>query len=317
MMAQAADSWAGVEPLVWMDLELNGLREAIALPTARLITKADQPTPDQRARVRVMVTGGMAPVAPTLLDSLPNLELIVAIGAGHNGIDLADCRARGIRVTSSIGVNARDVADVAVGSLIALVRDIVVGDRLVRSGGWQPRRLVQTRAMSALRVGVFGLGSIGRAVASRLEAFGCAIAWCGPNPKDVPWQRFDSLLELADRSDVLVVTAPLSPQTQGAVSRAILEALGPGGYLVNVGRGDIVDEDVLIEMLRSGQLAGAALDVFAEEPTPPERWRDIPNTVLTPHLGGVTFEAVSGVLTRAGESTRRGLAGGEPEVLVA
>lgn len=311
------DRWHGQQPLVWMDIELDGLREAMGLPDSLLVSDADQPSAEIRGRVRVMVTGGMAPVPPALLDRLPALELIVAIGAGHNGIDLAECRKRGIRVTSSIGVNAPDVADVAVGSLIALVRDIVVGDRLVRNGGWEVRRVVPTRSLSSLRVGIFGLGSIGREVALRLAAFGCDLAWYGPNPKDVPWPRAGSLLELARDCDALVVAAPLGPQTEGAVSREVLEALGPSGYLVNVGRGGLVDEDALIAMLRDGGLAGAALDVFVDEPTPPERWRDIPNTVLTPHLGGVTHSALRGVLVRAGENAKRGLAGQAPEVLVA
>ena len=306
-----------LDSLVWLDIELRGLREVLDLPDGQIVTAADEPDEEKRARVRVFVTGGPIPVANALLDSLPGLKLVVSIAAGHDGIDLAHCRKRGIRVTSSIGVNAPDVADVAVGSLIALVRQIVAGDRLVRDGGWYPRRVAPTRSIGALKVGVFGLGSIGLQIARRIEAFGCAVAWHGPRPKDVTWPRLPSLLALAVTSDVLFVAAPLSDETRRSVNREVIDALGPEGYLVNVGRGAMIDEDALIAALREGRLGGAALDVFDEEPTPPARWADVPNTVLTPHLGGVTHESLRGILTRTAQSVRRGLSGELPEVLVA
>lgn len=304
-------------PLVYLDLELSGLREALALPEGQCITAADRPTPEQRGQVRVLVTGGPTHLPVERVDSFPNLSLIVSVAAGHDGIDLGHARSRGIAVASSIGVNAADVADLAAGSLIALVREIVAGDRLVREGGWFPRRAVPTRSVGGLRVGIAGFGAIGQEIARRMAAFGCRVEWYGPRPKETPFPRVATLRELAERSDALFVAAHLSPETEGMIDADIIGALGADGYLVNVGRGPLIDEDALIAALREGRLGGAALDVFVEEPTSPERWRGVPNTVLTPHLGGVTHEALRGVFTRTAENVRRGLAGEAVEGRVA
>jgi hydroxypyruvate reductase len=146
-------------------------------------------------------------------------------------------------------------------------------------------------------VGVVGLGRIGQAVARRCQAFGLTVHWWGPTPKpDQPWQRVDTLVQLARDSDILVVCAKLDDTTRGMISAEVLDALGPAGLLVNVARGGLVDEPALIERLKSGRLGGAALDVFEHEPTMPERWADVPNTVLTPHTAGATGRAVQQML---------------------
>jgi lactate dehydrogenase-like 2-hydroxyacid dehydrogenase len=143
-----------------------------------------------------------------------------------------------------------------------------------------------------MAVGIVGLGAIGRATAERLVPFGCEIAWTGPRPKpDAPFAYNPGLLDLARWADALIVAAPLSPETKGMIDAEVLAALGPEGILVNVGRGPLVDEDALIDALRGGRLGAAALDVFEQEPTPAERWRDVPNTVLSPHTAGVTHES--------------------------
>lgn len=299
-------------PMVYMHLRLAGLDEVLDLPAEQRIAEGDPITAEQRARVRVLVTGGPLPLPTELVESFPDLRLIVSVAAGYDGVNVEHARARGIMVGSAIGVNAPDVADLAVGSLIALVRGIVEGDRVVRDGGWYPRRVVPTRSFGALKVGIAGLGTIGLAIAERIEAFGCSIAWHGPRPKAARWPRADSLLDLAVACDALFVAAHLSAETERMIDGAVLEALGPDGYLVNVGRGPLIDEDALIAALREGRLGGAALDVFATEPTPPERWRDVPNTVLTPHLGGVTHESLRGVFLRARDNVVRGLTGEEP-----
>ncbi|SCW66124.1 Lactate dehydrogenase [Sphingobium faniae] len=304
-------------PLVLLNISLPGLRETLRLPVEQMIDGDIALDDDQRARVRVLVTGGVDPLPRALVENLPALRLIVAVAAGHDGIDVDHARARGIAVTSSIGVNAPDVADLAVGSMIALVRGIITGDRLVRDGGWYPRRIVPSRSISALKVGIVGMGSIGQEISRRVAAFGCAVAWHGPRPKNVPWERAESLHALAEASDCLFLAAHLSADTRGMINSTILSALGPDAYLVNVGRGGLVDEDALLDALRAGRIGGAALDVFQEEPTPPERWRDVPNTILTPHLGGITRDAMQRVLERARQSVERGLAGEMPETVIA
>jgi hydroxypyruvate reductase len=269
------------------------------------------------SRVEIMVTGGIAPVTGEAMERFPALRLIVAIASGHDGIDLQAARARGITVTSSIGVNAPDVADLALGTFLCLVRRISADDRLLRAGGWFPRRAVQARSIGTMRAGILGLGSIGREVAMRLQAFGCQIGWWGPNPKESsPWLRSNSLTALFEASDVVFVCAHYSADTHHIVNAELLAKLGARGYLVNVSRGGLIDEDALIAALCEGTIAGAALDVFADEPTPAERWREVPNTVLTPHLGGITDAAMTRVMARARESVRRGLAGEDPEMIV-
>lgn len=296
-------------PLVYLSIKLRGLEETLGLPEDQILRVGDDPSPEDRARVRVLVAAGAIRLPTELVDSFPNLAVIVSVAAGHDGIDLDHARARGIQVTSSVGANAPDVADLAVGSLIALVRGILAGDRLVREGGWRLMRVVPSRSIGALKVGIVGLGMIGQEIARRMEAFGCAVEWYGPRPKQAAWPRVETVEELAARSDALFVAAHLSAETQGMIDARVIAALGPEGFLVNVGRGPLVDEDALIAALHEGRLGGAALDVFVDEPTPSERWRDVPNTVLTPHLAGVTHEALHRVFLRTRDSVVRGLAG--------
>lgn len=304
------------KPLVLLTIALPGLREALRVPDKQLVDNVAALDDARREKVQVLVTGGIEALSVALVESLPRLRLIVAIAAGHDGIDVAHAQARGIAVTSSIGANAADVADLAVGSMIALVRSILSGDNLVREGGWYPRRVVPSRSVGALRMGIVGMGSIGQEIARRLTGFGCTINWHGPRPKNVPWQRAASLLSLAETSDCLFLAAGLSNETRGMVGPEILSALGLDGYIINVGRGGLIDEDALIAALRAGTIAGAALDVFEEEPTPAERWKDVPNTILTPHLGGVTKDAMARVMERTRQNVMRGLSGERPEILV-
>ena len=195
------------------------------------------------------------------------------------------------------GVNHEDVADHALGLILGSRREIVPGDRAVRGGGWMLESRTITRSMHGQRLGIVGLGLIGQALAKRAEACRIQVSWWGPNPKpDMPWPRVGDLVELARKSDILAVACRADDSNRGLISREVMEALGPEGLLVNVSRGQVVDEDALIDLLRSGKLGFAALDVFVEEPTPAIRWLDVPNTVLTPHTGGATNEAVQGML---------------------
>ncbi len=155
-----------------------------------------------------------------------------------------------------------------------------------------------------------GLGHIGQAVAVRAEAFGMTVSWWGPNPKpDARWPRAASLLALAQDSDILVIACRADASNQKAVSAEVIEAVGPKGMIVNVARGSILDEDALIAALRSGKLGRAGLDVFAQEPTPPERWADVPNAVLTPHTAGGTTDSLPLMFAQTFENLRRHFAG--------
>ena len=255
------------------------------------------PPPEAAQAIRVLVVAGEFPLDKRLIESLPQLGLIACFTSGYDGIDVEWCAARGLPVTHAPGVNHEDVADHALGLIIAARRQIAAGDRALRAGGWTADAKTITPSLAGQRVGVVGMGLIGQAVAARCEALRMRVAWWGPREKpELAWPRSASLVDLARGSDILVVACRADESNVGLVSREIIEALGPQGLLVNVARGQLVDEDALIAALRDGRLGQAALDVFETEPTDAGRWADAPNTVLTPHTAGATSEAVQGML---------------------
>jgi len=246
--------------------------------------------------IRALIVAGEAPLDKGLIERLPALDLIACFTSGYDGIDIDWCRERGLPVTHAPGVNHEDGADHALGLILAARRQIVSGDRQVRSGGWTAETRSITPSLGGQKLGVVGLGAIGAAVARRAETFRMDVSWWGPRPKAAEWPRADSLSALAEASDILVVACKADETNRGLISREVLQALGPDGLLVNVARGQLIDEDALIDMLKSGALGQAALDVFMEEPTEPSRWADVPNLVLTPHTAGATTAGVQGML---------------------
>ena len=262
--------------------------------------------------IEAMVVAGEFPVDKSLAESLPKLGLIACFTAGYDGIDVKWALSRGLKVTHSPGVNSEDAADHAMGLVLAAWRRIAEGDRILRAGGWKPQAKMVTPSLRGRRLGVVGLGGIGTAVAERAAAFGLDVSWWGPREKpDAPWPRVESLKDLAKGSDILVVACRLTDDTRGLISRDIIDALGPDGLLVNVSRGDVVDEDALIAALTEGRLGMAGLDVFQTEPTDPARWADVPNAVLTPHTAGATAAAVPKMVALIRENLRRYFAGEE------
>ncbi|MBU1383687.1 MAG: 2-hydroxyacid dehydrogenase [Alphaproteobacteria bacterium] len=254
------------------------------------------PPVEAQAEIRALVVAGEFPLDKALIEQLPKLQLIACFTSGYDRIDTDWCRARGLPVTHAPGVNHEDVADHAIGLLIAARRQIVAGDRALRQGDWTADSKMITPSLKDQRLGVVGLGAIGEAVARRAEALRMTVKWWGPREKDAAWPRAESLLALARDSDILLVACKADDDNIGLVSRAVIEALGPQGLLVNVARGQLVDEDALIAALKDGRLGQAALDVFEDEPTDVARWAGVPNTVLTPHTAGATTEAVQGML---------------------
>jgi len=245
------------------------------------------------AEAEALVTAGEFRLDPALLERMEKLRLIACFTVGYDGVDLDWARARGVAVTHAGDANAADVADHALGLILAHRRQILLGDRQVRSGEWTAGTKMLTRSMAGARIGIVGMGSIGMALAQRAGAMDMRIGWWGPRQKpELRWPRAESLEALARDSDVMVVAAKAGEENRGMISAAICDALGPQGLLVNVARGQLVDEDALIAALREERLGGAALDVFESEPTPAARWADVPNVVLTPHTGGATYEAV-------------------------
>lgn len=255
------------------------------------------PPPEAASAIGALVVAGEFPLDKVLIETLPNLGLIACFTAGYDGIDVDWCRQRGLPVTHAPAVNHEDVADHALGLILAARREIVRGDRELRAGAWTPESRILTPSMKGLKVGIVGMGHIGQALAERLGPMRTSVSWWGPREKPgLAWPRAESLLALARDSDVLVLACKADETNRGLISREILEALGPQGLVVNVSRGQVIDEDALIDCLKSGRLGQAALDVYETEPTDPDRWEGTPNTVLTPHTGGATREAVQGML---------------------
>jgi len=267
--------------------------------------------------IRALIVAGEFALDKALIERLPNLQLIACFTSGYDRIDVDWCRARGLTVTHAPGVNHEDVADHAIGLILAARRQIAVGDRALRAGEWTAESKMITPSLNGQRLGVVGLGLIGEAVARRAEVLRMSVGWWAPRDKPAPWPRAASLLDLARDSDILVVACRADDDNIGLISGEVIAALGPSGLLVNVARGQLVDEDALIAALTSGALGQAALDVFVDEPVEPARWADVPNTVLTPHTAGATTEAVQGMLMLLMQNLAAVLAGEPPRTPVA
>lgn len=243
-------------------------------------------------KTRAVVTSNGIGFSRQLLDQLPNLELVSSQGVGTDSLCVEACKARGVHVTNTPAVLNDDVADMALMLLLATVRRLVPGDRWVREGRWMREGMMPlNRCIHGKRLGIAGLGRIGKAVALRAETFGLKVAYYGRRQQpevEYPW--YADLRALAQNVDILVVALPGGEATQGLVDRSVLEALGPEGYLINIGRGSVVDEPALVEALSGGALAGAGLDVFADEPNVPQALLDMDNVVLQPHCASGTEE---------------------------
>ena len=245
----------------------------------------------QRLRVKAIVTNGIRGAEKALIDLFPNLEIISSLGIGVDTIDFDTVRARRLVVTNTPGVIADDVADLAVGMLIDRLRHIVDGERFVRAGKWSGGPYPLARSLTGKTVGIVGLGAIGTAIARRAEAFKMRVKWNGPRAKpQAPYEYVADLEQLARESDVLIVACNGGKATRHLIDARILSALGPQGVLVNIARGSIVDIEALIAALRGGQIAAAGLDVLERQPQVPPALLDLPNLLLTPHLGTNTLE---------------------------
>lgn len=246
------------------------------------------------ADIVAVITGGHTGISTAMLEQLPALKVVAVNGVGTDAVDLAWCRARGLPVTATLGALTEDVADLAVGLLIAAYRNLCAGDRFVRQGLWeqfpQPGAIPLARRVSGTRVGIVGMGRVGRAVATRLQAFACPIAYTDLQAMaDLPYRFVGGLVDLADQSDALVLCAA-ADKAEGIVDKAVLEALGPRGFLVNIARGRLVNEADLVAAVQAGRIAGAGLDVFVDEPRVPEALRQSDQVTLQAHRASATWE---------------------------
>lgn len=226
-----------------------------------------------------------------LFDRLPALEIVASFGVGHDTIDLAEAKARGITVTNTPGVLDEEVADLTLGLLLATVRRIPQAERHVREGCWPRGPFPLSPTLRGRRVGILGLGAIGKAVARRLEGFDVEIAYHGRSRQAaVAYEYHSSPIALAAACDVLIAIVPGGAETRHLVDAAVLAALGPNGILINVARGSVVNEAALIAALQSGTILAAGLDVFAHEPHVPDALLALPNVVALPHIGSASVK---------------------------
>jgi hydroxypyruvate reductase len=275
-------------------LQIAPFPDFLTLPLNETYEVLDQIEP----RVRAIVGAGGSVVTTAMLDALPNLEIIAVNGVGYDGVPVAACRERGIRVTNTPDVLTDDVADIAVALVLMTSRNLVRANRDLHSHHWAAGASRLTHSLRRKRVGIVGLGRIGRAIAARLAAFGTTIRYHGRTPQaDVSYAFEPSLCDLARGSDFLVVIVPGGEGTKHLINAEVLAALGPAGTLINVARGSVVDEAALIAALQSNTIRGAGLDVFENEPHVPAALLAMENVVLLPHIGSATQE------------TRRAMAG--------
>ncbi len=258
---------------------------------ARRLWEAPNPAlslSDLAGSIRCLVVDG-GPVDEELLAKLPRLEIVASYGVGVDRIDVAAAVRRGILVTNTPGVLDDEVADHAMGLLLATLREYLHADRHVRSGNWRAGDYRLTASLRGRAVGILGLGRIGKAIARRLDGFGIEIAYCGRDrQKDVPHEYFADVRRMAEKVDVLINVAPGGSGTRHLIDASVLEALGPHGVFINVGRGSTVDQAALVAALESGTIHAAGLDVFENEPHVPDDLKRLENVVLTPHMGAGT-----------------------------
>lgn len=285
-------------------LEAAGFRLIVA-PTPQ--TRADA-VREHAEQITAVLTRGPLGLRADEIEALPKLEIITVIGAGYEQVDLAAAQARGIVVTNGAGVNASSVADHALALLLASVRNVPQLDALVRRDGWTRD---MRPSLAGKRLGVLGLGAVGMAIAKRCAlGFDMHVSYHNRCPRqDVDYQYCATVLELATESDFLVVATPGGSGTEHLVGSAELHALGREGFIVNIARASVIDTAALLQALESGQIAGAGLDVFDDEPRVPHAFKTLDNVVLTPHVAGLSPDAVEATVVMVIENLRAHFAG--------
>jgi hydroxypyruvate reductase len=255
-----------------------------------------EPDPDRYlkekcANVRGIVTGGLQGCPAEVIQVLPKLEIVASFGSPRRNLAFDAAAQRGVVVTDTPDAIVENTADIALGLVIMVMRRMGEGDRYVRAGKWAEAPFPPGRDIAGKTCGIVGLGKVGRAVARRVEVLGMKVIYYGRSPKaDVAWPHHSDLLALARQSDCLVVSVGLNDATRGIIDAKVIGALRPDSFLVNIGRGPLVDQQALITALQERKIAGAGLDVFWNEPEVPEALTLMENVVLTPHIGSSTLE---------------------------
>lgn len=275
--------------------QLPGLADAVAQHyTVHKLWLADDRAAflaDRAHLIRGIVTNAPVGANAALMQALPRLEIIASSGVGLDAIDLAAAKQRGVIVTNTPGVLNDCVADTGLLLMLAVARRLGEAERFVRAGQWLQAKFPLGTSLGGKTCGIVGMGAIGQAVGKRAQAFGMRVAYFNPSPRPgLAWQRFVGLQDLARAADFLLLTLPGGPKTLRLIDAAVLHALGPSGFLINIARGSVVDQAALVAALQAGHIAGAGLDVFEDEPQVPAALLAMDQVVLTPHLASGTHE---------------------------
>ncbi|MEA2359388.1 MAG: hypothetical protein QOI62_2648 [Solirubrobacteraceae bacterium] len=314
----------GAVLVTWMGFEPHGARTGERLGAAgldvRLAPKLGARSTDE---IAALLDGAVAAIVSTdpfdrsVFAAAPGLRVVARVGVGTDSIDLQAATDAGVVVTTTPGANRETTADHAVAMILGAVRRIVEHDASVRRGEWSRGGRLTPWDLHGSTVGIVGCGEIGRAVARRLTGFGVDLVVCDPAPSGVDDVVPVELDELLDRADVVSLHLPLVEETRGIIGAAELARLGPDAILVNTSRGGLVDERALAAALARGDIRAAALDVFADEPAVPPDFAELPNVILTPHIGGLSVRSIAAMTEMATEHVLGVLAGRPPAGAVA
>lgn len=225
-----------------------------------------------------------------LFEQIPSVKMVATCGVGYDNLPLGFLKTNGIKASNTPGVLNDAVCELTIGMLFGLLRRIPEAQEFVKSTAWSQGPFTITTTLAGKCVGIVGMGRIGQDLAKRLEPFKVKLAYTGPSKKDVPYEYHSNIQSLAKASDILILACPASPETEKMIGEEVLEALGPSGYLINIARGSVVDEVALLVALQQKKIAGAALDVFENEPNPNLKFLNLDNVLLTPHIGSATSE---------------------------
>jgi lactate dehydrogenase-like 2-hydroxyacid dehydrogenase len=281
-----------------MPLIVDGISKAFTLHKLWEAKDHDKLIADLAPRLKAMAAGGggHAAIGGDFLSKFPKLEIISSFGVGYDHVDAKWCGAHGITVTNTPDVLTEEVADTALGLLLCTVRELPQAERYLRAGKWIVDNYPLTASLRERKAGIVGLGRIGKAIARRLEAFGLPVCYHNRNKQpDVSYKYYPNLVDMARDVDILMVVTPGGAATKNLIDAKVLEALGPNGILINIGRGSAVDEPALIKALKEKTILTAGLDVFADEPRVPKELIDMYHVVLFPHLGSASHHTRQGM----------------------
>ncbi|GAA1550295.1 2-hydroxyacid dehydrogenase [Kribbella hippodromi] len=305
-------------PVVLMPGPMNAAVAAGLDGHCELIRLWEEPDPDgvlaRRRDEIVAIAAGGTVIDGAYLDRLPAVRLIASFGVGYDRIDAAAAAERGVVVTNTPGVLDDEVADTAMGLLLMTVRELSRAERYLRDGKWAdgtPYPLTPA-TLHGRRMGILGLGRIGQAIADRVKPFGVSVAYHNRSQKDVEYEYYPSLLELAADVDILMIVIPGGDSTRHLVNAEVLKALGPDGIVINVARGTVIDEQALVDALRTNTILSAGLDVFEHEPKVHPDLLTLPNAVLLPHVGSATQPTRTAMANLVADNLRHYLTKGTP-----